>query len=518
MVRIGVDVGGTNTDAVVMDGRAILAAVKVPTSADVTTGLMAALREVQRQAAVAPADVGLVVIGTTHFTNAVIERRHLAETAVVRLCLPAAQCLPPMVDWPADLKGAVGDHVFLAIGGFEFDGQPIAPFDPAQISRIGAQIRRRGITAIAVAGVFAPVKDQYEQEAAALLSAECPDASITLSSSIGQLGLLERESATILNSALRGLARRTVAALREGVAQCGIHCPVYLSQNDGTLMGAAQAERFPVLTFASGPTNSMRGAAFLSGRSEAIVIDIGGTTTDVGLLHKGFPRQAGSTVDVGGVRTNLRMPDVFSIGLGGGSIVVDGHPHGATTPRVGPQSVGYDLIRRARVFGGDTLTASDIAVATGRATLGDSAHLADVDPEFSRRALAVIDSRLAAAADRARMSPDPIPVIAVGGGSILMPETLGGLEVIRPQNFAVANAIGAAIAQTSGEIDRIYSLENMSREAALADAENQARAKAIAAGALPDSMVVTEREDVPLAYLKGNATRVRVKVIGDMGF
>jgi N-methylhydantoinase A/oxoprolinase/acetone carboxylase beta subunit len=309
------------------------------------------------------------------------------------------------------------------------------------------------------------------------------------------------------------LARRTVDGLREGVAQCGITCPVFLSQNDGTLMSAAQAERFPVLTFASGPTNSMRGAAFLSGIAEAIVIDIGGTTTDVGLLHKGFPRQAGSTVDVGGVRTNFRMPDVFSIGLGGGSIVVDGEP-----PCVGPQSVGYDLIRRARVFGGDTLTASDIAVATGRAALGDASRLAAVDPAFARRCLEVIDERLAGAADRARMSPDPIPVIAVGGGSILMPKTLGGLEVIRPQNFAVANAIGAAIAQTSGEIDRIYSLENMSREAALADAEAQARAKAVAAGALPDSVVVTEREDVPLAYLKGNATRVRVKVIGDMGF
>jgi N-methylhydantoinase A/oxoprolinase/acetone carboxylase beta subunit len=513
MVRIGVDVGGTNTDAVVMDGRNILATVKVPTSADVTTGLMGALREVQSQAAVAPTEVGLVVIGTTHFTNAVIERRHLSPTAVVRLCLPAAQCLPPMVDWPADLRAAVGEHAFFASGGFEFDGQPIAPFIPGEISRIGAQIRARGITSIAVAGVFAPVKDQYEREAAALLAAECPGATITLSSSIGQLGLLDRESATILNSALRSLARRTVAALREGVAQCGITCPVFLSQNDGTLMAAAQAERFPVLTFASGPTNSMRGAAFLSGCSEAIVIDIGGTTTDVGLVHKGFPRQAGSTVDVGGVRTNFRMPDVFSIGLGGGSIVTDD----AKAPRVGPQSVGYELIRRATVFGGDTLTATDIAVATGRAQLGNASCLANLDPGFARRCLAVIDERLGAAADRARMSPDPIPVIAVGGGSILMPERLSGLEVIRPQNFAVANAIGAAIAQTSGEIDRIYSLENMSREAALEDAEREARAKAVAAGALPDSMVVTEREDVPLAYLKGNATRVRVKVIGDMG-
>ena len=79
--------------------------------------------------------------------------------------------------------------------------------------------------------------------------------------------------------------------------------------------------KFPVLTFASGPTNSMRGAAFLTGCKEAIVVDIGGTTTDVGALHMGFPRQAATIVDVGGVRTNFRMPDVFSIGLGGGSLV-----------------------------------------------------------------------------------------------------------------------------------------------------------------------------------------------------
>jgi hypothetical protein len=114
------------------------------------------------------------------------------------------------------------------------------------------------------------------------------------------------------------------------------------------------------------------------------------------------------------------------------------------------------------------------------------------------------------------MSPDPIPVIAVGGGSILVPDRLAGLDVIRPPHFAVANAIGAAIAQTSGEVDRIYSLEGLSREAALRDAESEARQKAIASGAHPDSLIVTEREDVPLAYLRGNATRVRVKVVGDM--
>jgi len=512
MYRIGVDVGGTNTDAVVMRERSVLAAVKVPTTAEVTTGLMEALQAVLAQAAIAPAQVGLVVIGTTHFTNAVIERRHLAPTAAVRLCLPAAQCLHPMVDWPADLRAAIGEHIFLADGGVEFDGSPISGFDAARITRIGQEIRARGITSIAVCGVFAPINDRYEQQAARLLAEACPDAAITRSAAIGQVGLLERESAAILNSALLPLARRTVAALREGLARCGLACPFFLSQNDGTLMAAAHAERFPVLTFASGPTNSMRGAAFLSGHKDALVLDIGGTTTDVGLLQHGFPRQAGTTVDIGGVRTNFRMPDVFSIGLGGGSRV-----HGGDAgAEVGPQSVGYAITRDALAFGGAVLTATDVAVAAGRARVGEPARLDGLDAALVAGALARIDRMLEQAVDRCRISAEPLPVIGVGGGSILMPERLGGVAVTRPEHYAVANAIGAAIAQTSGEVDRICMLEGSSREAALAAAEREARDKAVAAGAVATTLVVVEREDVPLAYLKGNATRVRVKVVGDM--
>jgi N-methylhydantoinase A/oxoprolinase/acetone carboxylase beta subunit len=99
-----------------------------------------------------------------------------------------------------------------------------------------------------------------------------------------------------------------------------------------------------------------------------------------------------------------------------------------------------------------------------------------------------------------------------------MPERIGDLEVIRPDNFAVANAVGAAIAQISGETDRVFSLvEGRTRESALAEAEAEAREKAIAAGALPETLEVIEREDMPLAYLPGNATRIHVKVVGEMG-
>ena len=110
-----------------------------------------------------------------------------------------------------------------------------------------------------------------------------------------------------------------------------IEAPFFISQNDGTLMAPEHVERYPVLTFASGPTNSMRGAALLAGLKEAMVVDIGGTTSDVGMLMHGFPREAAVSVDIGGVRTNFRMPDVLAIGLGGGSLVRE---DGA---RIGPE-------------------------------------------------------------------------------------------------------------------------------------------------------------------------------------
>jgi len=512
MYRIGVDVGGTNTDAVIMQGRDVVASTKAPTSEDVTTGVLTALQAVLTQSGITPDQIGALVIGTTHFTNAVIERRHLAPTAVVRLCLPATQCLPPMVDWPEDLHTIIGDHVYFAAGGFEFDGKEISPLDPDALRKIGSDIQEKGLNSIAICSVFAPVNDAMERRAAAILAEACPGADISISAPIGRLGLLERESATILNSALLGLARHTVTALGKALRDADITCPFFLSQNDGTLMDAAQVQLYPVLTFASGPTNSMRGAAFLTGHGDAVVIDVGGTTTDVGLLQHGFPRQAGMAVRIGGVRTNFRMPDLFSIGLGGGSLVAGD----AANPRIGPQSVGYEITRKALIFGGDTITASDIAVAAGRANLGDPVRLASLDPAFVAASLTEIDRLLDDAVDRSRISATPVPVIVVGGGSILVPDRIGALEIVRPPHFAVANAIGAAIAQTSGEVDRVFSLEGLTRDAALDAAEQEARAKAIQAGAIADTIIVTDREDVPLAYLPGNATRIRVKVVGEM--
>lgn len=492
-----------------MDGTRVLGAAKVMTSVDVMSGLIAAARDALASSGVAAENVRAAMVGTTHFTNALVERRDLAPTAIVRLGLPATTSVPPFADWPADLASAVGAHAHLVGGGHEFDGREIAPLDEDALARIGRSLHDAGVRAVAIVGVFSPVVDAHERRAALVLARELPGATFSLSHQIGRVGLLERENATALNACLGPLAARTIASIARALAAVAPAARLYLTQNDGTLMRADDAKRAPVLTVASGPTNSMRGAAFLSDVRDAIVADVGGTTTDVGAIVRGFPREASVAVRVAGVRTNFRMPDLVSIGLGGGSLVTE---DGA---QVGPRSVGATLAREARVFGGSTLTATDIAVAGRRAAIGDAARVRDLDDALVAQALATIDTAIAEAIDHAKTTAGAVPLVLVGGGSVLVSDVLSGVSrVARPEHFAVANAVGAAIAEVSGEVDRVFSLDAIGREEALATARAQATERALAAGADAARIEIVELEEVPLAYLPSNAVRIRAKAVG----
>jgi N-methylhydantoinase A/oxoprolinase/acetone carboxylase beta subunit len=510
-MRIGIDVGGTNTDTALIDGGVLRASCKSPTTPDVSTGIIAGLRRTLAIADTSPGAITAVMIGTTHFTNAVVERRRLLEVAGVRLGLPATRAVPPMSDWPRDLADRLGRHVFMVRGGNEFDGREIAPLDEAELVRIGAEIRRRGLRSVAITGVFSPVTSVMEKRAAEILRDAVPDLAVTLSHEIGRVGFLERENASIMNACLADLSRSVVASFRAALWEVGITAPFFISQNDGTLMTPDYVERYPVLTFASGPTNSMRGAALLAGETDAMVVDIGGTTSDVGMLMNGFPRESTVAVDIGGVRTNFRMPDLLSVGLGGGSVVRDGGG------RIGPDSVGYEITTRALIFGGETLTTTDIVVAAGLADIGDRSRVADIAPEVIKTALDTIHRMVDESIDRMKASAKPLPVILVGGGAILVSRDLpSASRVIRPENASVANAIGAAIAQVGGEVDRVYCLEGTTREVVLTGAKEEASANAVRAGAAAASVRIMDIEEVPLAYLPNSATRIRVKAVGDL--
>jgi N-methylhydantoinase A/oxoprolinase/acetone carboxylase beta subunit len=125
--------------------------------------------------------------------------------------------------------------------------------------------------------------------------------------------------------------------------------------------------------------------------------------------------------------------------------------------------------------------------------------------------------KIEVAVDKVKTAPGPVPVVSVGGGSVILPETLkGAAAVYRPEHYEVANAIGAAIARVSGQVERIAVLDQTGREQTLAGAVELAKAEAVKAGANPETLSVVDIEDIPMAYLPGNAVNIRVKVAGDL--
>ena len=510
-IRLGIDVGGTNTDAVLVDDRGtVLATHKAPTTADPMDGISAAI------AAVVPAvdrrEIRQAMLGTTHSANAIIQRRDLGSVAVLRLAAPSSLAVPPGADWPEDLRDTVISAEQIVEGGYEYDGRVIADLDEAAI-RTFARDAVEDADAIAVSCAFSPANFGHELRAAELIGDELGAGfPVSLSHRVGTLGLLERENATMLNAALLGVARSVVDGLRAALSENDLDAAPYITQNDGTLMTADHALEMPVLSLGSGPTNSMRGACSLAGLSDAVVVDVGGTSTDIGVLVDGFPRESATAVYVGGVRTNFRMPDLISIGLGGGTIVrVSGDD-----VSVGPDSVGYRVTEQALVCGGDTLTLSDVSVAGDRlGGFGDETLVADLDPGIVRGALRWVDEQITVRSDRMKASRQAMTLLAVGGGAHLVPDRIpGALDVIRPNHHSVANAYGAAIAEASGAVDRVYQYDSSSREECLRSAREEARAAAVESGADPAHVRITSVVEVPMTYVPGRGCRVQVKAAG----
>ncbi|TCZ78398.1 hydantoinase/oxoprolinase family protein [Paenibacillus albiflavus] len=511
--RIGIDVGGTNTDSALLDSKLnTIHTVKVHTTSDVNEGIVESVRQLLEESKLNPAQVRYAMLGTTHCTNAILQRKHLGRVGLIRLGAPATTSVSPLADWDDTIKAAIGPHAYVANGGYEYDGRTIVELDEAEI--IDYCNRMKGeVDAVAICGVFSPVNTSQEKRVEQLVKQVLDEnMPVTLSHEIGSIGLLERENASILNGALLNVISGVVHGFEQALNGFGIKAGVYICQNDGTLMRSEYALRYPILTIACGPTNSIRGAAHLSGLNNALVVDIGGTTTDIGVLTQGFPRQSSAAVEIGGIRTNFRMPDILSIGIGGGTIVRSNTDQDVVT--VGPDSVGYELLKRGRIFGGDTLTATDVAVKLGRFEWKD-ALMDDLDEAICRKADAIITSDIEDAIDRMKTSADPVDVILVGGGSILVPDQLKGvLRIVRPNHHDAANAIGAALGEVSGETERIYSLDDMTYDEAMADARSNAIEQAVLAGADRATVQIVLTEDIPIAYLPGNALLVKVKAAG----
>lgn len=532
-VRVGVDVGGTNTDAVAIDvalaangdpHRGVLTYKKTPTTPDATSGIETAVRAVLAAGSgIRPERIASVTVGTTHFINSVVERdaRRLRKVAVIRLSRSFLREVPPFADFPEDLAAILNGYCGIVDGGLHIDGSMEAPVQEQQVVTECDKIRKLGLTAVVVAGVFSPIDETFNQESRVrdIILRELPGVDVVCSHEVANIGFLERENAAILNASILKYARQTITRFRLAMQRLKLSCPLFITQNDGTILDAGSAARIPIKTFSSGATNSMRGAAYLAGLdaggTSAIVVDIGGTTSDVGvLLRSGLPRQASAYVTVAGVRVNYSMPHLHSIGLGGGSLVRESDGK----VQVGPESVGHFLTEEALVFGGRTCTASDIAVALKQVEMGDSTKLSHLQPDFINAARARIKALLDGAIDVIKTSADPMPVLLVGGGAVLAPEEISGAStVIRPPFHDVANAVGAAISRVCGTVDIVQNTSQQTEAQAIQYAKDLAVKRALSAGGLESSVTIAEIESMPLQYVT-NQVRTIVKAVGDIDF
>ncbi|TVY45805.1 putative D-/L-hydantoinase subunit A [Lachnellula occidentalis] len=516
---IGIDVGGTNTDAVILRGDNVLAWHKTPTTSDIQDGVERAIQEVVKKAEISPRHVGSVKIGTTQFVNAVLEQdsSKLDKVAVIRLCGPYSRGSPPFVDFPSKLRTLMQGHVGYVDGGYQVDGAVIADISVDQLKEQASIIESKSITSIVVVGIYSPSNPTQEEEARRILSSELgPGYDISCSHAIGRLGFLERENAGILNASLRRFARHVIAGFSYAVQRLG-KCKLYITLNDGTLSKAMTAADYPVRCFSSGPTNSARGAALLaksqqlgdtvSDEREVIVVDIGGTTTDIcALLKTGYPRQSGAFVKIAGVRTNFTIPDVHSIALGGGSLIRIKD----TRTSIGPDSVGSRLEQESIAFGGETLTANDLVFSTEKT-------YSLVPSNIKVSGLKEIARMLESAIDLVKTKQGDAKVILVGGGSIIIADKIAGVgEIIRPKYLEVANAVGAAISKIAGSVDSTFVPGAKTIDQEIEAAKALAIERCVAAGGNKNTIEVMEIDIVPISYVTNGATKLQVRVVGDL--
>lgn len=525
-VRIGIDVGGTFTDGVAVRDEAVLAKEKSPTTEDVTAGIVGALDELLATD-IDATTIEMVSLATTHTTNAIIERQDLDKVGVLRLARPTGTTIPPLTGWPRDLRAALGgsENVAMLHGGYELDGTPISPLDEEEV-RDALRSMADTVDAVTVTGVFSSIRADQEERVAEIIAEELgDDVSVTLSSEIASISLLERENSAILNAAVSSVMRRAIDAVRQALDDRGIDAHLFIVQNDGSVMDADYAEQYPIFTVASGPASSIRGAVFLSGIEDGVVVDVGGTSTDVGYLVEGFPRESTMTVTIGGVKTNIRAPDLTSVALGGGTVIKSG-ADGFT--ELGPESVGYDLQRLARAYGGPMTTVHDVAVKMGRLAadldIFDTPHVRnrerveDIDDAVAEAAWQAIEARLERTIDEMKTDPDPVPAVVVGGGATVVPESYAGTsKTNHPEHFEVAGAVGATLAEVAAYAENVVDLEVQDRQDGINETVRQATDNAVRNGAVRETVEVIDIEEIPFTYMPGEREKIRVHVKGVYG-
>lgn len=506
---IGIDIGGTNTDAVLVDAhKKIIGAVKVPTTSPLEIGFENALDKLYQKQGGAFSDVKALLIGSTHATNAILEGKDLYKVGVLRIAGHHPTTLPPCFSWPKPLQKAVLANIIHVDGGFECDGRPLTPLNLEQIKYSLLKLIDEGAESLAIVGVFSPLYPQQEEIVARLMEKVAPQIPYSLSHQLGGIGWMERENGTILNAALKKVMKNGFENLLSK-ARKFVNCPLYVTQNNGSLITLEEAIASPILTLSAGPTNSFVGGAKLAERHDAIIVDVGGTSTDVGMVQNGFPRRCMHASNIGGVTLSYALPDVLSIALGGGS-----HIH-LDQNTIGPKSAAKNLLKEAVSLGGNQLTLTDIAIVLEKLSLpGSDKKRVKIEKSKALEIMQYAFQEIKILVEKMEANRCDLPVILVGGGAELFPQEHLSHRFLIPEHFSVANAYGAALAEIAATIDTTISLTT--RDEKLEEIKGQALEKAKAKGACNKSTRIVDIQVMPYHYMPGHLARVIVTAAGPM--
>ena len=361
---IGVDTGGTFTDAAIIEAsghRVVARAKAITTKGDLAIGVGEAitLAVAQLPQGLHAQDIGLVSVSTTLATNAVVEG-HGSAVGVVLIGFDAQ-----MVARTGIAQAFPGLPIAVIAGGHDHNGEPRVPLDMAALDAALAQMAGQ-VDAFAVASTFAVRNAAHEHAVREYIVARTGKP-VTLSSELSSdLDAPRRALTAALNARLITRVTTLIDAVQRAMAQRQIRCPLMIVKGDGTLALAETVATRPIETVLSGPAASLVGAQWLSGLHSFILSDMGGTTTDLGILRDGRPQVTAQGAEVGGWRTMVRAIDVRTVGLGGDSEI---HPGAGGKLTVGPQRVVPVALLGARCPEVLALLEADLADVDGGSSL-----------------------------------------------------------------------------------------------------------------------------------------------------
>jgi N-methylhydantoinase A/oxoprolinase/acetone carboxylase beta subunit len=539
---IGLDVGGTHTDVVLIGKGRILRQAKVATDHSnlfgcVWTGLEKVTRDVQ------PGAIRRAVLSTTLTTNAIAEAK-LARTGVVVSAGPGID--------PANFR--IGSHYHCVSGSIDHRGREIRPLREGEIELIARRFLDEDVRQVAVVSKFSVRNPSHELMMAEILRGSCDH--IVMGHRISaSLNFPRRIATAWLNAAVQPIHKRFFEAVKDSLKKKGLEIPIFVLKADGGTMSLEATIEVPGQTILSGPAASVMGALpFAADTEDTLVLDIGGTTTDMAVLVRRVPLLEPLGANIGGHRTLIRALKTRSIALGGDSAVrvVDGEL------LIGPERNG-----RAMAYGGPSPTPTDALFVLGRAQNGDaqasrlgfhsiSDQLGITLEEAARRVFDLSCQKIISAAremiDGINSRPvytvkevlssykvKPVEILVLGGPAPFFASRLAkltGLPASAVPHWHVANAIGAAMAKNTSEVTLFADTErgialapeeefsrqvgkDFDRENAIALALDLLRAKCLKAGASESELDMEVVEDTQFNMVRGFYTagrNIRVKV------